>query len=109
MATVKQVSYDTAFRVHNKQARQTFHCFVLNSHFIQSSECKYVLFVCLSVRLQVSFIPLRFRDFDDRLSFRTVELSRESRVVPPTRQNSWKRINIIFCGPCRPLGADRKN
>ena len=31
-----------------KQARQTFHCFVLNSHFIQPSECKYVLFVCLS-------------------------------------------------------------
>ena len=34
----------------NKQARQTFHCLVLNSHFIQPSECKYVffLFVCLS-------------------------------------------------------------
>ena len=32
----------------NKQARQTFHCFVLNSHFIQPSECKYMfcLFVC---------------------------------------------------------------
>ena len=38
----------------NKQARQTFHCFVLNSHFIQPSECKYVLFVCLSVSPQVS-------------------------------------------------------
>ena len=42
----------------NKQARQTFHCFVLISHFIQPSECKYVLFVCLSVRLQVSSIRL---------------------------------------------------
>ena len=40
----------------NKQARQKFHCFVLNSQFFQPSECKYVIFVCLSVRLQVSFI-----------------------------------------------------
>ena len=47
----------------NMQARRTFHCFVLNSHFIQPSECKYVIFDCLSVRLQVSFIPLRFRYF----------------------------------------------
>ena len=46
-----------------KQARQTFHCFVLNSYFIQPSECKDVPFVCVSVRLQVSFIPLRFRYF----------------------------------------------
>ena len=68
----------------NKQARQTFHCFVLNSHFIQMSECKYLLFVCLSVRLQVSVIPLRFRYFGQRFSFGAVDLSRESRVVPPT-------------------------
>ena len=40
----------------SKQARHTFHCFVLNSHFIQTSECKYDLFVCLSVRLQESYI-----------------------------------------------------
>ena len=33
---------------HNKLARQAFHCFILKSHFIQPSECKYVLFVCLS-------------------------------------------------------------
>ena len=26
--------------------RQTFHCFALNSNFIQPSVCKYVLFVC---------------------------------------------------------------
>ena len=47
----------------NKQARQTFHWFVLNSHFIKPSECKYVPFACLSARMQVSFIPLRFRYF----------------------------------------------
>ena len=52
----------------NKQASQKFHYFVLNSHFIQPSECKYVLFVCLSVRLQVSFIPLHFRYFGLRFS-----------------------------------------
>ena len=87
----------------NKQARQTFHCFVLDSHFIQPSECKYVVFVCLSVRLQVSFIPLRFRYFGRRFSFRTVDLSKESRVVPPpTLQFSRKRIEIIFRGHCRP-------
>ena len=86
---------------HNKQARQTFHCFVLNSHFIQPSECKSVLFVCLSVRLQVSFIPLRFRYFVQRF-FRTVDLSRENRVMPPTLRFSRKRIEIIFRGRCRP-------
>ena len=43
----------------SKQARQTFHWFVVNSHFIQPSERKYVLIACLSVRLQVLFIPLR--------------------------------------------------
>ena len=41
----------------NKQARQTFHCFILNSHFIQPSECKYVLFACLSVRMQIFLFP----------------------------------------------------
>ena len=66
----------------NKQARQTFQCFVLNSHFIQPSECKYCLFVCLSVRLQLSSIPIRFSYFGQRFSFRTVDLSRDSRVVP---------------------------
>ena len=37
----------------NKEARQTF---PFCDHFIQPSECKYVLFVCLSVRVQVTFI-----------------------------------------------------
>ena len=35
-------------------------------------------FVCLSVRLQVSFIPLHFRYFGRRFSLRTVDLSTES-------------------------------
>ena len=51
----------------NKQARQTFHCFVLNSHFFQPSECKYVtfcLFVCLS-----DFYSLRFRYFGLEIFF----------------------------------------
>ena len=69
----------------NKQARQTIHCFVLNSHFIQPSECKYVLFVCLSVRLQVSFIPLRFRNFGHRFISAHCQL-----------------IKIIFRWRCRP-------
>ena len=87
---------------HNKEAKQTFHCFVLNSHFIHPSECKYVLFVCLSIRMQVSFILLHFRYFGWRFFFRTVDLSRESRVVPPSLRFSRKRIKIIFPGRCRP-------
>ena len=71
--------------VTSKQARHIFHCFVLNSHFIQPSECKYVLCVCLSVRLQVSFIPLLFQKFGQRFSFHTFDLSRERWTVPPTR------------------------
>ena len=61
--------------VRHNVTRQTFHCFVLN---IQPSECKYVLFVCLSVRLTVHipFIPLRFRYFGLKFSFRRVDLSR---------------------------------
>ena len=86
----------------NKQARQTFHCFVLNSHFIQLSECKYLLFACLSVRMQESFIPLHFRYFGRRFSFRSVDLSREIQAVPPTLWFSRKRIKIIFRGRCWP-------
>ena len=55
--------YPTIMTQRNKQARQKFHCYVPNSHFIQPCECKYVLFVCLFFRLQVSFMPLRFRYF----------------------------------------------
>ena len=86
----------------NKQERHTFHCFIPNRHFIQLSECKHVLFVSLPVRLQVSFIPLRFRYFGRRFSFRTVDRSKESWIVPPTLRFSRKRINIIFRGRCRP-------
>ena len=73
----------------NKEARQTFHCFVLNRHFLQLSECKYVVFVCLSVRLQVSFIPFRFRYFGRIFSFHTVNRSKESRQRP-------RKIIIMF-------------
>ena len=93
----KSVAWHNFQSSSNKQTRQTFHYFVLNSHFIQLPECRYVLFVCLSVRLQVSFISF----FGLRFSFRTVELSRESRVVPPTPQFSWKRIEIMFRGHCQ--------
>ena len=55
-------------------------------------------FVCLSVRLQV----LRFRYFGRRFFFRTFDVSRESRVVPPTLWFSRKRIEIIFRGRCWP-------
>ena len=41
-----------------EQASKTdFSLFCSEQSFFQPSECKYVLFVCLSVRLQVSFIP----------------------------------------------------
>ena len=92
-----------------KQARETFQSFVLNSHFIQPSECKYVLFVCLSDCK--SFIPLRFRYFAWRFSFHIVDLSRESRVVPPILWLSRKRIEIIFRGHCptRKLKSAKNN
>ena len=88
----------------NKQARHTFYCFVLNSHFIQPLNVNnYVLFVCFSVRMQVSFIPLRFRYFGRRFSFHTVDLLRESRVVPPYDLRFLrKRIEIIFRGRGEP-------
>ena len=98
----KNVIWSNCQSSSNKQARQTFHCFVLNSHFLQLSECKYVVFVCLSIRLQESFIPLRFRYFGRIFSFRTVNRLKESRVVPPTLWFSQKRIKIIFRGPQRP-------
>ena len=45
---------------------------------------------------------LRFRHFGRRFSFRTVYLSRESRVLPPTQQFFRTRIKIIFRGRCQP-------
>ena len=90
---------------HNFQSSSIRHCFALNSTFIQPSVCKYVLFFSfffLSVRLQVSFIPMCFRYFGQRFFFCIVNLSRESRVMPPPPWFSWRRIEIIFHGRCRP-------
>ena len=85
----------------NKQARHKFHCFVLNSHFIQPSECKYVLCVCLSVRLQVSFIPLLFQIFWPEIFF-PHSWSIEGKASCATQSRfSRIRIEIIFRGPCR--------
>ena len=104
--------YDTTFKVQitSKEDRQ-FSVFVLNSYCIQPSECKYVLFVCLCLRLQESFILLHFRYFGQIFSFHTVDLSGESRVVPPTLLFSWERIEIIFCGCWWPwkLKAEKNN
>ena len=96
--------YDTTFRV-QVTSKQDRHFIVLFLRVILFNrlnfDCKSVFFVCLSV-LQVSFIPLRFRYFGRRFSFRTVDLSRECRVVPPTLRFSRKRIEIIFRGRCGP-------
>ena len=69
----------------------------------------FVFFV--SARLQVSFIPLRFRCFGQRFSFRTADLSRESQVMPPLYDFRGKRIEIIFRGRCRPrkLKSEKNN
>ena len=96
---------------HNFQSssiRQAFHCFALKSNFIQPSVCKYVLFVCfffVSARLQVSFIPLRFRYFGRRFSFRTVDLSRESWVMPPPLYDFRGKESKLFFADV----ADREN
>ena len=58
-------------------------------------ECKYVV-------IKYFFIPLRFRYFGRVFSFRTVDLLRESRVVPPTLRFSRRRVEINFRGRCRP-------
>ena len=75
----QKVSYDTTSQA-SKQARQTFHCFILNSHFIQLSECKYVLFVCLSVW---DFLYAQL-------------IYRRKVIVPPILWFSRKRLEIIF-------------
>ena len=48
------------------------------------------------------FYSLRFRHFGRRFSFRTVDLSRESLVLPPTQQFLRTRIKITFRGRCQP-------
>ena len=48
------------------------------------------------------FYSLRFRHFGRSFSFRTVDLSRRSLVLPPTQQFLRTRINITFRGRCQP-------
>lgn len=53
--------------------------------------CLFCLFVSQSVSI---YIPLRFRFFGQRFSPRTIDVSRESQVVPPTRnrmRSCWSR------------------
>ena len=76
----------------------TWNCF---NFFNEYNGCIYVT-LRIHHELQVSFIRLRFRYFDQIFSFRTVNSSKESRVVPPTLWFSPKRINIIFRGCCQP-------
>ena len=82
----------------NKQARQTFHCVVLNSHFIQpfECECRYVLvlFVCLSVRLQASVIPLRFRYFGR--NFFPHSRSIEGKSICATHSTIFAKPKLFF-------------
>ena len=80
-----------------------FFCFVLFCFFFFFFFFFFLFLFCFwYVRLQVWFIPLRFRYFCRRFSFRTVDLSRESRVMPPHPRFSRKRIEIIFRRHCRP-------
>ena len=80
---------------HDLTSKQDRHFIVLFWTVILFN-CLNVNMFCfvLSVRLQVSFIPLRFRYFGQRFSFCTVDLLREGRVVSPTLRFSWKRIKI---------------
>ena len=81
----------------HKQAGQTFHCFVLTVIFFNRlNENMFFLFV------SSIFYFLRFWHFGWRFPLRTVDLSRESRVLPPTRQFLRTRIKIIFRGRCQP-------
>ena len=48
------------------------------------------------------FYSLRFRHFGRRFFFHTVDLSRESLVLPPTQQFLRTRIKITFRGRCQP-------
>ena len=81
----------------HKQAGQTFHCFVLTVIFFNRlNENMFFLFV------SSIFYSLRFRHFGWRFRLRTVDLSRQSRVLPPTQQFLRTRIKIIFRGRCQP-------
>ena len=91
MTLAMSLSTTAAFILHSEYTTSCFMAKIaLNSNFIQPYVCKYVLFFFsffffffLSVRWQVSFILMRFRYFGRRFSFRIVDLSRESRVIPP--------------------------
>ena len=78
----------------HKQARQTFHCFVLTVIFFFNRLNENMSFLFVSS----IFYPLRSRYFGRRFSFRTVDLSRESRVMPHTQQFLQTQIKIIICG-----------
>ena len=61
--------------------------------------CSFCLFVCQTASI---FYSLAKYLFGQSVPFHTVDLSRESRVVPPTLRFSRKRIKIIFRRRCRP-------
>ena len=76
----------------NKQARQIFHCFVLNSHFIQPSECKYVPFVSLGQTASILH----------SLTLAAKLILEGKSSCATLLRFSRKRIKIIFRGRCRP-------
>ena len=84
--------------------RQTFHCFALNSNFIQPSVCKYVLFVCFLCLPDCKY--LLFPCISDTLAedFLSAQLIYRGKVklCNPFYDFRGKRIKIIFCGRCRP-------
>ena len=92
----QKVSYDKTFRVKVMSKQVTifflfwFWTITLSNHLYLTTHT----FVCLSVSLQVSYIPLCFSCFYQRFSFCTVN----RQIVPPTVQFSRKRIGIIFRG-----------
>ena len=81
----------------HKEAIQTFHCFVLTVFFFFHRLNENIFFLFVSS----TFYSLRFRHFGRRFSFRTVDLSRESLVLPPTQQFLRTRIKITFRGRCQ--------
>ena len=85
----------------SQASRTDVSLFCSDSHFFSTvwitvNENMFFLFV------SSIFYSLRFRHFGRRFSFRTVDLSRKSRVLPPTQQFLRTRIKIIFHGRCHP-------
>ena len=84
---------------HNVISKQDRHFIVLFWTVIYFNRLNVnVIFVCLSVRLQVSFICCISDTLGRRFSFCTVVLYGESRVVPSTLRFLRKTIEIIFRG-----------